>query len=611
MKRYALLFTLILSFLLVIGCSSDEKPGKTKTETTGTADKTTADKAKVEKEAQEFLDSYAKTFQALDYEASKASWASNTDIKPENTEKEIAAEKKKVAFVGKKEIVEKVKALLKHKDQLKPLTAKQLSIVLYKAAEGPATIAETTNKLVEAEAVQNQNLFSFEYMVDGKNVVPNEIDNMLKAETDPARRLKLWEATKEVGKGLKDGLANLQHLRNTVAREMGYSSFFDLEASDYGMKAGEMVQLMDKVIEEVKPLYAQLYTWVKYKLAERYNQPVPDKMPAHWLPNRWSQEWPDIVESVDMDALFKDKTPEWIVQQAERFYVSMGFPKLPQVFWDKSDLYPTDGSRKKNTHASAWHMDWDKDMRSLMSVANNSYWFETTHHELGHVYYYISYSTPQVPLLLRRGANRGFHEGIGDLISIASKQEPYLREIGILTDDIKVDKIKWLLNEALSNVVFMPFGSGVMTHFEYDLYEKNLPKEEFNKRWWEYVEKYQGIVPPTERGEEFCDAATKSHINNDPAQYYDYSVAKLLQYQFHDYICKNILKTATNNANYLNNKEVGKYLQSILSVGNTVDWRKFLKEKTGEDLSARAMLTYFEPLMEFLEKENEGRKIGF
>jgi peptidyl-dipeptidase A len=423
----------------------------------------------------------------------------------------------------------------------------------------------------------------------------------------------VWEASKEVGKGLKEGLVNLRQLRNKVAREMGYSSFFDKETSDYGMKADEMLALMDKVSGEIKPLYAQLYTWVKYKLAERYNQPVPDKMPAHWLPNRWSQEWPNIVESVDMDGLFKDKTAEWVIHQAERFYVSMGFPKLPQVFWDKSDLYPlsADAPRKKNTHATAWHMDMKDDVRSLMSVENNSYWFETTHHELGHIYYYISYSIPEVPLLLREGANRGFHEGIGDLISIASKQEPYLREIGILTDDIKVDKIQWLLNEALTNVVFMPWGCGVMTHFEYDLYEKNLPKEEYNKRWWEYVEKFQGIVPPSQRGEDYCDPATKTHINDDPAQYYDYAVAKLLQYQLHDYISKNILKTAANDANYLNNKEVGTYLKSILSTGMTRDWRELLKEKTGEELSARAMLDYFAPLMEFLKKENEGRTIGF
>jgi peptidyl-dipeptidase A len=41
--------------------------------------------------------------------------------------------------------------------------------------------------------------------------------------------------------------------------------------------------------------------------------------------------------------------------------------------------------------------------------------------------------------------------------------------------------------------------------------------------------------------------------------------------------------------------------------GSSADWRQLLREKTGEDLSARAMLDYFKPLMEWLKKENAGR----
>ncbi len=580
---------LILIILLITGCASQK-----------------------EKEAQNFISDYTESFQNLRYTAVKAAWIANTDIKEENTQKEIDTQKKLVEYTGKKENIKKAKELLEYKDQLQLLTVKQLETIIYKAAHGPATIPEVTAKLVEAEAKQNEALYSFDFKLNNGTIVSaNEIDKIIREETNIKKRLEAWKASKEVGKELKDGLANLQELRNGVAREMGYNSYFDMEVADYGMRSIEMVELMEKVNSELKPLYEQLYTWVKYKLADRYQQPVPEKMPAHWLPNRWSQEWPGIVEGVDLDPLFVDKSAEWILKQGEKFYVSMGFPTLPQVFWDKSDLYPApaDGSRKKNSHASAWHPNLENDVRSLMSVENNTKWFGTTHHELGHIYYYIAYSNPNVPVLLRRGANRGYHEGIGELITIASLQTPYLREIGILTDDIKIDKIKWLLKEALENVVFIPWSAGVMTHFEYDLYEKNLPKDQFNKRWWELVEKYQGIVPSEERGEEFCDAASKTHINNDPAQYYDYAVAKLLQYQFHDYISKNILKTSPNEANYYNNKEVGAYLNSILSKGKTGDWRKLLKESTGEELSARAMLSYFNPLMKFLEKENEGRKI--
>ena len=136
-------------------------------------------------------------------------------------------------------------------------------------------------------------------------------------------------------------------------------------------------------------------------------------------------------------------------------------------------------------------------------------------------------------------------------------------------------------------------------------------KDQMNKKWWELAEKYQGIVPPTVRDEVYCDASTKTHINDTPAYYYNYAVAKLVQYQLHNYISKNILKQNPHYANYYNSKETGQYLLSILEKGKTVNWRSFIKEKTGEELSASGMIEYFQPLMDWLKKENAGRKIGW
>jgi hypothetical protein len=41
------------------------------------------------------------------------------------------------------------------------------------------------------------------------------------------------------------------------------------------------------------------------------------------------------------------------------------------------------------------------------------------------------------------------------------------------------------------------------------------------------------------------------------------------------------------------------------------EWRKVLKEATGEDISTRAMMDYFKPLMSWLEEQNKGRQIGW
>ena len=146
-----------------------------------------------------------------------------------------------------------------------------------------------------------------------------------------------------------------------------------------------------------------------------------------------------------------------------------------------------------------------------------------------------------------------------------------------------------------------------MSNFEKQLYVDNLDSNQFNAKWWELAKKYQGIVPPTERGEEYCDAATKTHINDDPAQYYDYALSYVILYQLHNHIAKNILHQDPRATNYYGHKEIGEFMNKIMYPGASKDWRKVLKESTGDELNAKAMLEYFGPLVGWLKEQNKGR----
>jgi peptidyl-dipeptidase A len=394
---------------------------------------------------------------------------------------------------------------------------------------------------------------------------------------------------------------------------LGYKDFFEYQVSDYGMTTQEMIDMLQQFNKELYPLYRELHTYARYEYAKKYGvKDVPDLLPAQWLPNRWGQDWGSLVDvkGINLDSALKTKDAEWIVKQGERFYVSIGFPELPKTFWERSDLYPAPkgANYKKNNHASAWHMDYDQDVRSLMSVEPNSEWYETAHHELGHIYYYLSYSNPDVPILLREGANRAYHEALGSMMGMAAMQKPFMENLNLIPKNTKSDEMQTLLKEALNYVVFIPFSTGTMSMFEHDLYANNLPADQFNKRWWELAAQYQGIAPPTIRGVEYCDAATKTHINNDAAQYYDYALSFVLLFQVHDHIAKQILHQDPHATNYYGNKEIGKFIAEIMKPGASSDWRKLLKEKTGSDLSAKAMLEYFAPLMDYLKEANKGRK---
>ncbi|MEP2275501.1 MAG: M2 family metallopeptidase [Reichenbachiella sp.] len=563
----------------------------------------------------QFLNSYTEQFLALYKEYSEAEWQANTKIIEGDTLASYnvtQAGGAYASFTGSAENIEQATKFLQNKTSLSNIQIKQLEAILYAAASNPGTVSNLVEEKIKADAAQNAALFGFDFQIDGKSVSTNEIDEILKTSDNLDERLAAWNTSKEVGVGLKDGLGNLVNLRNQTVQALDYNDYFSYQVSDYGMSREEMLALCEQLIQDIWPLYRELHTYARYELATKYEQEVPEMLPAHWLPNRWGQSWSSMVEveGIDLDAILEKKGPEWLVKQAELFYVSMGFEPLPQSFYDKSSLYPLpeEADYKKNNHASAWHMDLQQDVRSLMSVTPNARWYETTHHELGHIYYYMEYTNPDVPPLLRGGANRAFHEGVGSQMGLAAMQKPFLEGLGLIDEGVETDDMQVLLKEALDMVVVMPWGSGVMTQFENSLYAESLPMDQYNKKWWELKKKYQGIVPPTERGEEYCDAASKTHINNDPAQYYDYSLSTVILFQLHNHIAENILKQDPRATNYFGSKEAGEFLQGILSKGATEDWRVLMKENTGEEISAKAMLKYFEPLMSYLQEQNEGRE---
>ena len=570
-------------------------------------------------QARTFLDMYNRVYQRLYTVVEEANWAALTDVTDEHTGRRIGAEQAMAAFVGSDYIIETTRTLLAETNKLDELTVRQLRMIHLLAADAPSTIPDVVNARIAAEARQSATLdgFEFRWQRPGAGAVEpitaNQIDDLLDSSTNLTERLAVWKASKESGVALKPGLLELRDLRNRVAREMGFSSFFALRAAHFSMSVDELMALNEELVRQTRPLYEQLHCWARHTLAARYGQPVPKLIPAHWLNNRWSQEWPGLVQSVDLNPLFKDRTPEWIVKSAVTYGESIGLPFVPKSFWEKSDLYelPAGTKRKKNTHASAWNINLDRDVRSLQNVKPDFYWFETAHHELGHVFYDLSYANQDVPYVLRTGASPAFHEAMAETLATPTVQLPYLRQLGVVPADQQFDQTQWLLNAALNQIVFIPWSAGVMASWERDFYDKNLPVEELNQRWWAYVEKFQGVAPPEPRGEEFCDPATKTHINDDPAEYYKYAVAFAIKYQLHLHITRKLLDQDPRNCNFQGNKAVGTFLYKIMRSGATRDWRAIIKEATGEELSGKAMLEYYQPLLTWLKQQNEGRDVGW
>ena len=193
---------------------------------------------------------------------------------------------------------------------------------------------------------------------------------------------------------------------------------------------------------------------------------------------------------------------------ANRFFTSLGFEQLPATFWERS-LFVKPADREVVCHASAWDIDFEKDVRLKMCIQIREEDFTVVHHELGHNYYQMAYAGQ--PFLYRDSANDGFHEAIGDTMAL-SVTPPYLKQIGLIdkVPDQSAD-IGFLLQRSLEKVAFLPFGY-LVDQWRWKVFSGEVGPGDYNKAWWDLREKYQGVAPPAPRTEQDFDAGAKYHV---------------------------------------------------------------------------------------------------
>jgi len=333
----------------------------------------------------------------------------------------------------------------------------------------------------------------------------------------------------------------------------------------------------------------------------------------------WAQEWNNVYPLVEpykgvapLDVNAALAAQKWdavkVAKTGEAFFVSLGLDPLPQTFWERSMLTkPRD--REVVCHASAWDIDGQDDLRIKMCIQTNDEDFRTIHHELGHNFYQRAYK--QQPFLYQDSANDGFHEAVGDTIALSITPE-YLKQIGLIQQVPDPSKdLGLLMRLALDKVAFLPFGV-MIDQWRWQVFSGQIDPSHYNQAWWDLREKYQGVRPPLARSEEDFDPGAKYHVPaNTP--YTRYFLADLLQFQFHEGLCK-----AAGNQGPLHrctiygNKAAGQRLEKMLALGLSRPWPEALEVVTGtRQMDGTAIVNYFAPLKAWLDQQNQGRKCGW
>src|SRR6202051_2378126 len=422
-------------------------------------------------EAKKFLDDADKKLFDLSLDSNQASWVQSTYITDDTEAVAARANERNIA-----EAVRLAKGAVRFDkltlppDMRRKMQLLKVGLVLAAPVDA-AESTEVTRLAASLEGTYGKGKYCPETQAGvAKPCMDIEaITRVMATSNDPAELLDAWRGWHTISQPMRGDFARFVLLSNKGARELGFKDTGAMWRSKYDMPPDDFARELDRLWEQVRPLYLSLHAYVRTRLREKYGAnvvPANGPIPAHLLGNIWAQDWSNVYKLVappgadpgyDLTQILKARKTDAVqmVHSGETFSKPPGFQPLPPTFWERS-LFTKPRDRDVVCHASAWDIDNVNDVRLKACLDITAEDFTTVHHELGHNFYQRAYD--KQPILFRDSANDGFHEAIGDTIALSITPE-YLVRIGLLdkAPDPSRD-IGLLMTRALEKISFLPFG---------------------------------------------------------------------------------------------------------------------------------------------------------
>lgn len=506
-------------------------------------------------------------------------------------------------------------------DKRRQLELLKLALVLVTPKDG-ALASELTQLAARLEGTYGKGKWCADPAKPDDCLDIGGVTQIMATSRDEKRLREVWEGWHTISVPMRDDYARFVELANTGARELGFADTGAMWRQKYDMPADDFTKELDRLWDQVRPLYESLHAYVRMKLRDHYGDIVlaDGPIPAHLLGNIWAQNWSNVLPLVasgsadpgySLTRILEGKQTSAVdmVRTAERFFTSLGLRSLPDTFWNRS-MFVQPRDRAVVCHPSAWDLDYEDDVRIKMCIRPTEEDFSTIHHELGHNYYQMAYKTQ--PVIFRDSANDGFHEALGDTIALSVTPE-YLVKISLLdtAPDASRD-LGLLMGHALQKVAFLPFGL-LIDQWRWQVFSGQVTPEQYNAAWWALRLKYQGVAPAGDaRGEQFFDPGAKYHVpGNTP--YTRYFLAGILQFQFHRELTKVAGCTGPlHRCSIYGSGEAGRRLDALMQLGISKPWPDALAAMTGSpQMDATAIVDYFAPLKTWLDAQIKGKPIGW
>ena len=577
-----------------------------------------AQKPPTAEEAKAFVDDAEQKLLKLWIDASRADWVKATYITDDTEVLAAQANEKSIsAGVAFAKQATRFDGLKLPEETARKLKLLKLALTVATPSD-PAEAAELTRLGAAMEGMYGKGKYC---PAPDRCLSIEDITRIMATSRDAKELLEVWAGWHAIAPPIKPSFARYVELANKGARELGYPDAGAMWRSKYDMPPDAFAKEVDRLWEQVKPLYVSLHAYVRWKLREKYGDVVPAQgpIPAHLLGNMWAQSWDNLYPLMapkdadpgyDLTEILKSRKSDAVkmVKYGEEFFSSLGFEPLPKTFWERS-MFTKPPDREVVCHASAWDIDYVNDLRIKMCIDITGEDFSVIHHELGHNYYQRAYN--RQPPLFRDSTNDGFHEAIGDTVALSITPE-YLVKLGFIPAAPPTSKdIGLLLARALDKVAFLPFGL-LIDQWRWKVFSGEITPNDYNKTWWELRRKYQGVAPAIPRSESDFDPGAKYHV---PAgvPYTRYFLADILQFQFHRALAKTSgCPGPLNRCSIYGNAAAGKRLSDTLALGQSRPWPDALETLTGQrDMDATAIRDYFAPLQKWLDEQNKGKPAGW
>ncbi|RVE74318.1 hypothetical protein OJAV_G00021030 [Oryzias javanicus] len=558
----------------------------------------------VEAQAKEFLKGFDEQATELMYQYSLASWAYNTNITEENSNKVTEQGEIWSNFYSQKS-EESLKYPI---DQIKDPEIKLQLISLQDKGSGALSPdkASRLNKILgDMSTLYSTSAVCLPDDPTNCQTLEPGLEQIMASSKDYSLRLHVWEGwRKEVGKKMRPLYEEYVDLKNEASKLNGFADYgaywrYNYETiedeEEFKYTRDQLMQDVRLIYKQILPLYKELHAYVRAKLMETYPGHIDAEgyLPAHLLGDMWGRFWTNLYEvsvpypakpNIDVSSTMVEKgwTERQFFEAAEDFFMSVGLYEMFENFWSNSMFVKPDDGRQVVCHPTAWDMGNREDFRIKMCTKITMDDFLTVHHEMGHNQYQMAYRNLSYPL--RDGANEGFHEAVGEIMSLSAATPKHLQSLDLLPADFIYDsetEINFLLKQALTIVATLPF-TYMLEEWRWQVFAGNISQDEWMKQWWEMKRDLVGVMEPVPRDETYCDPPALFHVSGDYS-FIRYFTRTIYQFQFQKALCTAAGHTGSlSTCDITGSKAAGTKLRNMLELGRSQSWTRALFTISGD-----------------------------